>query len=96
MKTDPQTSAPQSGGEAVAARLFDPGSSARISVQEIARRLQIGRLAVYAMLERAILPGVRVGRRWIITRQAYERWERTCGAQAGAGLHAGPEVKVLN
>jgi excisionase family DNA binding protein len=51
----------------------------RLSVPEIARRLDIGRLAVYTMLEQGLLPGLRVGRRWIITRQAYEEWERSCG-----------------
>jgi excisionase family DNA binding protein len=60
--------------------------SGRISTQEIAERLDIGRLAVYAMLEQEILPGIRLGRRWIITRHAYEQWERTCGIRAGAGL----------
>jgi excisionase family DNA binding protein len=65
----------------------------RMSVEEIARRLDVGRLAVYAMLEGGILPGVRVGRRWIITRHAYEQWERTCGA-FGAGLERKTEVRV--
>jgi excisionase family DNA binding protein len=65
-------------------------------VPEIARRLDIGRLSVYAMLEQRILPGVRLGRRWIITRQAYEQWERTCGMRAGPGLKAQPEVTMLN
>ena len=51
----------------------------RMSVPEIARRLSIGRLAVYEMLERGIIPGIRLGRRWIVTRHAYEGWERTCG-----------------
>jgi excisionase family DNA binding protein len=37
--------------------------SSRISVLEIARRLNIGRLAVYSMLEQGIIPGVRLGRR---------------------------------
>ena len=70
--------------------------SARISVEEIAGRLDIGRRAVYAMLEQGLLPGVRVGRRWIITRHAYEQWERTCGMQPGTGLGAQAEVMVLN
>jgi excisionase family DNA binding protein len=71
-------------------------SSSRITVQEIARRLSIGRLAVYAMLEQGIIPAIRLGRRWIITRHAYREWERTCGMRAGAGLVAQPEVTVLN
>jgi excisionase family DNA binding protein len=51
----------------------------RLAVAEIAQRLGIGRLAVYAMLEQGIIPGVRLGRRWIVTQPAYEQWERTCG-----------------
>ena len=67
----------------------------RISAVEIAHRLNIGRQSVYSLLERGIIPGVRLGRRWIITRHAYEQWERSCGMQARAGLHAPPEVTVL-
>jgi excisionase family DNA binding protein len=70
--------------------------ASRMTVPEIAERLHIGRLAVYAMLERGILPGVRIGRRWIITRRAYEQWERTCGMRSEALLTAQPEVTVLN
>jgi len=54
----------------------------RLPIPEIARRLAIGKMAVYEMLERGILPGIRLGRRWIVTRQAYEHWERTCGVKA--------------
>lgn len=57
------------------------GPSSRILVQEIAGRLSVGRLAVYEMLELRIIPGIRLGRRWIITRHAYEQWEQTCGVQ---------------
>jgi excisionase family DNA binding protein len=70
--------------------------SSRISVPEIAQRLEIGRVAVYSLLEQGSLPGIRLGRRWIITRHAYEQWERTCGMRAGAGLPTEPEVTVLN
>jgi excisionase family DNA binding protein len=68
--------------------------SSRISVIEIARRLNIGRLAVYSMLEQGIIPGLRLGRRWIITRQAYLSWESTCGVRSGAGLGGRPELMV--
>jgi excisionase family DNA binding protein len=70
--------------------------SSRITVEEIAQRLNLGRLAVYAMLEQDIIPGIRLGRRWIVTRQAYEQWERTCGTRGQAGLKTQPEVMVLN
>jgi excisionase family DNA binding protein len=66
--------------------------SNRISVPEIARRLSIGRLAVYSMLEQGIIPGVRLRRRWIITRQAYLTWECTCGM--ATGLQRRTEHKV--
>jgi len=68
----------------------------RITVPEIARRLKIGRLAVYDLLEQGIIPGIRLGRRWIITQYAYDHWERTCGMRLGTGLEAQPEVSVLN
>ena len=72
------------------------GMASRITVPEIAQRLHIGRLAVYAMLEQGIIPAIRLGRRWIITRHAYDHWERTCGMRSGALLGAPPEVTVLN
>lgn len=58
--------------------------TSRILAIEIAKRLGIGKMAVYQMLEKGMLPGMRVGRRWIVTRQAYEQWERTCGMQPEA------------
>lgn len=51
----------------------------RMPVQEIAQRLGLGKLAVYRMLEQGIIPGVRLGKRWLVTRPAYQEWERTCG-----------------
>jgi excisionase family DNA binding protein len=71
---------------------------ARMTVEEIARRLDIGRLAVYAMLEQGLLPGIRLGRRWIVTRAAFEAWEKTCGTRTGTptstGLHPKFDVTV--
>ena len=66
--------------------------SSRMSIPEIANRLSIGRIAVYTMLEQGVIPAVRLGRRWIVTRHAYEQWERTCGMRTG--LQPGPEYKV--
>jgi excisionase family DNA binding protein len=76
--------------------VFSRSPSSRITVPEIAHRLNIGRLTVYTMLEGGIIPGIRLGRRWIITRYAYEEWERTCGRRSGTGLVTQPEVTVLN
>ena len=67
-----------------------------MSIPEIARRLEIGRLAVYSMLEKGIIPGIRVGRRWIVTRNAYESWERTCGLrETSAGFSPEPSGIIL-
>lgn len=66
--------------------------SSRMSIPEIATRLSVGRLAVYTMLERGIIPAIRLGRRWIVTRHAFEDWERTCGL--ATGLQGRPERKV--
>lgn len=68
--------------------------SNRMSVPEIARRLDIGRLAVYAMLEQGIIPGIRLGHRWIITRCAYDQWERTCGTSDRTRLSEQTELTV--
>ena len=55
-----------------------------MSIPEIADRLSVGRLAVYTMLEQGIIPAIRLGRRWIVTRHAFENWERTCGERGTA------------
>jgi excisionase family DNA binding protein len=67
--------------------------SSRIAVGEIAERLGVGRLAVYAMLEQGIIPGIRLGRRWIVTQAAYEQWERTCGAIHTSSVPAPSQVQ---
>jgi excisionase family DNA binding protein len=68
-----------------------------MSIPEIAQRLAVGRLAVYSMLEKGIMPGIRLGRRWIVTRHAYEQWERTCGLrQRSPGSGAQPHGMMPN
>jgi excisionase family DNA binding protein len=68
----------------------------RITVDEIASRVNLGRLAVYALLQQGAIPGIRLGRRWIITRHAYESRERTCGMRFASGFGSQPEVSVVN
>ena len=60
----------------------------RITVAEIAARLSIGRAAVYKMLEEHIMPGIRLGKRWLVTRNAYEEWERRCGQEKTFSMDA--------
>jgi excisionase family DNA binding protein len=43
-------------------------SVGRISVAEIAKRLSIGRAAVYKLLEQRVIPAIRLGRRWLVYR----------------------------
>jgi excisionase family DNA binding protein len=52
---------------------------ARMTVSEIAQRLAIGKMAVYRMLDEKIIPAVRVGKRWVVTRKAFAKWEDSCG-----------------
>jgi excisionase family DNA binding protein len=53
--------------------------TSRLTIPEISARLSLGRGTVYEMLESGVLPGIRVGRRWIVTRCALDEWEKTCG-----------------
>jgi excisionase family DNA binding protein len=75
-------------------------SNARMTPKDVAERLHVGTRAVYTMLEQGILPGIRIGKRWLITRSAYEEWERSCGLRAEpdlpqtTGLNGQPEVTV--
>ena len=79
---DPRRESPYPGSRSASAagmNLHEMERMKRIKIEEIAGRLSIGRLAVYALLERGEIPAIRLGRRWIVTRHAYEAWERTCG-----------------
>ena len=62
--------------------MIDPmGNSSRITVKQIAADLCIGCHSVYKMLEGGILPGIRLGRGWLVTRFAFENWKRNCGTK---------------
>jgi excisionase family DNA binding protein len=69
---------------------------ARMTIAQIARRLGKSRRAIYEMLASGVIPGIRHGHRWIVTRYAYERWEQSCGMRplhaTGADLFAGTIV----
>jgi len=58
----------------------------RISIPEIATRLSIGRIAVYRMLDQGIIPAIRVGKRWIVSRFAYSDWEHKIGTAKTASI----------
>ena len=50
-----------------------------ITVPEISKRLGICEETVYDMLKDGAIPNIRYGRRFIVSRLAYERWEATIG-----------------
>jgi len=50
-----------------------------ITVPEICSRLGICEETVYAMLTDGTIPNIRYGRRFIVSRTAYERWEGSIG-----------------
>jgi excisionase family DNA binding protein len=69
-------------------------SMARITVDEIAHRLSLGRIAIYELLQRGEIPAIRLGRRWIITRYAYDAWEHTCGRNGVPSNHGRTQAQV--
>ena len=50
-----------------------------ITVPEISERLGVCEETVYEMLRDRSIPNLRYGRRFIISRFAYERWEASIG-----------------
>jgi excisionase family DNA binding protein len=54
-------------------------SSSRITVKEICRDLGLGRVRVFDMLEKNIIPNIRMGRTYLVSRYAYEEWKKTLG-----------------
>lgn len=50
-----------------------------ITIPEIAERLDVCEETVYDLCKRHVIPSIRPGRRFIISRTAYEKWEGTIG-----------------
>jgi len=53
-----------------------------ITIPEIAQHLGIGEDAVYEMLDSNEIPHIRHGRRYIVSRAAFTRWETTLGEES--------------
>ena len=53
-----------------------------ITVPEIAAHLGIGEDTVYEMLDANEIPHIRHGRRFIVSRAAFTRWEQTLGEES--------------
>lgn len=57
-------------------------------------------MAVYQLLESGTIPANRLGRQRIVTRHAYEQWEKTlrherCGAHLPTGLETSMESATI-
>lgn len=57
-----------------------------ISVSEISERLDLCEETVYDMLRKHVIPNIRHGHRFIVSRAAYERWEATIGESVPAAV----------
>lgn len=55
-----------------------------MTVREISERLGICEETVYDMLRSRTIPNLRYGRRFIISRAAYEKWEASIGEASPA------------
>ena len=58
-----------------------------ITIPEIAERLDVCEETVYDLCKRHIIPSIRPGRRFIISRAAYEKWETTIGSEKQTDIH---------
>ena len=61
-----------------------------ITVPEISERIGICEETIYSMLRSRVIPNIRYGRRFIISRNAFERWEATIGEQAQSSVSNTP------
>jgi excisionase family DNA binding protein len=66
------------------------GLHTTITVPEIASRMGICEETVYDMLRKHEIPNLRHGRRFIVSRTAFERWESTIGEGAAIQPEAQP------
>lgn len=57
-----------------------------MTVREISERLGICEETVYDMLRSRTIPNLRYGRRFIISRSAYEKWEASIGEATPATI----------
>lgn len=60
--------------------------SARVTmtVLEVCKEVGRSRPFVTKLLNKKVIPNVKVGRSYIITRHAFAEWQRTCGVQREA------------
>jgi len=67
-----------------------------ITVPEISERIGICEETIYEMLRSRVIPNIRYGRRFIISRNAFERWEATIGEQVQSSVSKEPTPIAAN
>ena len=65
----------------------EPAQHTTITIPEIADRLDVCEETVYDLCKRHMIPSIRPGRRFIISRTAYEKWEATIGTDKPFDVH---------
>lgn len=65
----------------------EPEQHTTITIPEIADRLDVCEETVYDLCKRHVIPSIRPGRRFIISRNAYEKWEATIGTDKPFDVH---------
>jgi excisionase family DNA binding protein len=65
----------------------EPAQHTTITIPEIADRLDVCEETVYDLCKRHVIPSIRPGRRFIISRTAYEKWEATIGTDKPFDVH---------
>ena len=62
-----------------------------VSIEEIIKRLGIGRNSTYAALQRGEIPHIKIGRRYIVIRAQFERFLSVEGTQNRQGRYGQAE-----
>ncbi len=55
-----------------------------LTVKEVAKQLGLGINQTYAACERGQIPSIRFGRRWVISKSAFEKWLLECPAHSAS------------
>jgi excisionase family DNA binding protein len=67
--------------EAQSESKFEKPDRLTYTVEELGQILGLGRGATYAALRKAVIPSIRIGRRFVIPKPAVDEWLRSGGGQ---------------
>jgi excisionase family DNA binding protein len=58
-----------------------PSTEMIYTVSQVARMLNLNLGTVYQLLRGGVIPGKRLGRRWVISRKRFHQWLDDCGQE---------------